>query len=135
MSAAPVLLSCLRLFNRRHPTIVFETDGVVNPVSSLAIKEGVFRCAEFPRASGLLSPGKGVSENAFEEASCEEFPNISYIKAIGKYASQASHVLDRFAIMRQLSKAIDHIRAGKAGKVYQQSPGDFPRSDYVHRLS
>ena len=40
-----------------------------------------------------------------------------YLNVIAEYASAAVHVLDRFHIMKQLSKAIDEVRAGEAKRL------------------
>ncbi len=40
-----------------------------------------------------------------------------YLKVIGKKASQAIHVLDRFHIMAKMNKAIDEVRAAEAKRL------------------
>jgi len=40
-----------------------------------------------------------------------------YLKVIAKTASHAIHILDRFHIVSNLNKAIDHIRAGEAKRL------------------
>ncbi len=41
----------------------------------------------------------------------------AYLKVIGKKASQAIHVLDRFHIMAKMNKAIDEVRAAEAKRL------------------
>jgi transposase len=43
----------------------------------------------------------------------------AYIKVIGKKASQAVHILDRFHIMQRMGKAIDEVRAAEVKQLKQ----------------
>lgn len=43
-----------------------------------------------------------------------------YLKVVAEYAGQAVHILDRFHVMMQLSKALDEIRAGEARQLKQE---------------
>jgi transposase len=58
----------------------------------------------------------GEKRSTALEAICSDMWK-PYINAIGKYASAATHVLDRFHIMSHFSKALDEIRAGEARKM------------------
>jgi len=60
----------------------------------------------------------GEARSAALEYVCSDMWR-AYLKVIAERASQAVHILDRFHIVSQLSKAIDEVRAGEARQMKQ----------------